>query len=262
MTDLEEALVETLERRAEVVTVTFTVDDVAVAMHARGRPRVKRRRYSIAVAAAVLVLLASWALLRSPDPSDTVAATASSPQTEAVATAGPQVLPLLPPDISEPDTAVGAFAIGRIEIDAIDLSWDFYDTVDPKALRLGPGRYPGTARAGEAGNVAIAGHRTAWGAPFGRLDELSVGDEIRISAGQQSFIYLVVAQPDGLPFAIVEPSDTSVVADTHSALLTLTTHHPEFSARQRLIVQAELVGEPTGPSSANPDASDRLSELP
>jgi len=73
---------------------------------------------------------------------------------------------------------------------------------------------------------------------------------------------VVIAQPDGQAFAVVEPSDTSVVADTGSALLTLTTHDPEFSARRRLIVQAELIGDPTGPSSADPDADDALDGLP
>jgi len=73
---------------------------------------------------------------------------------------------------------------------------------------------------------------------------------------------VVIGQPDGQASAIVEPSDTSVVADSGSALLTLTTHTPEFSARQRLIVQAELIGEPTGPSSADPDAADALDGIP
>ncbi len=33
-------------------------------------------------------------------------------------------------------------------------------------LRQGPGRYPGTALPGRPGNVANAGHRTTYAAPF------------------------------------------------------------------------------------------------
>ena len=36
----------------------------------------------------------------------------------------------------------------------------------------GPGHYPATPLPGQLGNAAIAGHRTTYGAPFNRLDEL------------------------------------------------------------------------------------------
>ena len=42
-------------------------------------------------------------------------------------------------------------------------------------LAKGPGHYLGTAMPGQAGNVAIAGHRTTHGAPFNRLAELAIG---------------------------------------------------------------------------------------
>ena len=45
-------------------------------------------------------------------------------------------------------------------------------------LRKGPGHYPGTALPGVRGNVAIAGHRTTYGAPFQDIDQLKPGDEV------------------------------------------------------------------------------------
>ena len=45
-------------------------------------------------------------------------------------------------------------------------------------LKKGPGHYPETPLPGQEGNAAIAGHRTTYGAPFHRLDELKPGDEI------------------------------------------------------------------------------------
>lgn len=105
----------------------------------------------------------------------------------------------------------------------------------------GPGHYPGTALPGQAGNMAIAGHRTTYGSPFGRIDELDEGDEIHLEdrAGDQ-FVYRVVEQ------RIVAPEDVWVVASDPLGrgrpTLTLTTCHPRFSNEQRLVVFAELVG--------------------
>ena len=45
----------------------------------------------------------------------------------------------------------------------------------PEALRAGAGHYPETPLPGQAGNVAIAGHRTTYGKPFNRLDEVAPG---------------------------------------------------------------------------------------
>ena len=109
--------------------------------------------------------------------------------------------------------------------------------VETADLKKGPGHYPGTPFPGELGNASIAGHRTTYGEPFRHLDDLSIGDPIIITdlMGRQ-FTYLVSNQQ------IVEATDSWVVATTDRtrAVLTLTTCHPEFSAKQRLIISAEL----------------------
>jgi sortase A len=111
-----------------------------------------------------------------------------------------------------------------------------YPGVGREDLKNGPGHFPETPMPGQLGNSAIAGHRTTYGHPFLELDELEIGDEIIVEMPYGIFSYAVTA------IDIVEPSDREVIATTDPdlATLTLATCHPAFSARQRLIVHAEL----------------------
>jgi sortase A len=104
------------------------------------------------------------------------------------------------------------------------------------ALRAGAGHYPGTPLPGQPGNVAIAGHRTTYGKPFANLDRLRVGSVIELDTPVGPYTYRVVRDP--YPVA---RTDLSVVDWSPGSTLTLTTCHPKGSARQRLVVRAELV---------------------
>ncbi|MGH3443526.1 MAG: class E sortase, partial [Nitriliruptorales bacterium] len=115
--------------------------------------------------------------------------------------------------------------------------------VSREQLQRGPGHYPGTALPGEDGNVVISGHRTTYGAPFFRLDELQPGDRIHVlDRARQEWVYEVrksqVVAPTALWVTERDPLGTG------APMLTLTTCHPRFSSAQRLIVFAELVGGP------------------
>jgi sortase A len=113
----------------------------------------------------------------------------------------------------------------------------------PVALRAGAGHYPGTPLPGDAGNVAIAGHRTTYGRPFNRLDELGPGDELTLETPLGIHTYRAVPAFAGHPNPwVVAPSDFSVVGQSTGHLLTLTTCHPKGSANQRLIMRFSLVG--------------------
>jgi sortase A len=109
-------------------------------------------------------------------------------------------------------------------------------------LKKGPGHYPGTALPGQVGNVVISGHRTTYGAPFNRVDELRVGDPIVIETRDSWFTYRVtgeqVVAPTAVEVTYPVPGDRS--ATPTKRLLTLTTCNPKYSARQRLVVSAEL----------------------
>ena len=137
--------------------------------------------------------------------------------------------------------------VAKLFIPDINVDWTVVAGVGTDELRDGPGHYPGTPMPGMAGNSGIAGHRTTWGAPFNRIDELEPGDEITVQTIQGTFTYRVIAQESGKGHFIVSPDRVDVLdQDFEDApnRLTLTACHPKFSARQRIIVVAELVGEP------------------
>ncbi len=110
------------------------------------------------------------------------------------------------------------------------------------ALKKGPGHYVGTAAPGTVGNVAIAGHRTTYGAPFNRIDELQDGDAVVLETRTTWFTYRVRAReivpPSRIEVTLPVPNRRGVKPTER--LLTLTTCHPKYSARTRLIVYAVL----------------------
>jgi len=138
-------------------------------------------------------------------------------------------------------------ALAKIEIPDIGVSDIVVAGIQVNDLKRGPGHFPDTPIPGQLGNAAIAGHRTTYGQPFFRIDELEPGDEIRVTTLNGEFTYRVTGT------TIVQPSDYQVVAttDPDKATLTLVSCHPRYTARQRIIVAAELdtqqsptVGEP------------------
>ena len=146
-------------------------------------------------------------------------------------------------------------ALARIEIPAIGLDKIVVEGVGRGDLRKGPGHYPDTPLPGQPGNAAIAGHRTTYGAPFNRIDELGDGDEIIVTTPQGRFVYEFAAQE------IVDPSEVSVLEDKGDDRLTLTSCHPKYSARQRIIVTATLADEPAPPTVRPTRAVDQPVQL-
>ncbi len=124
--------------------------------------------------------------------------------------------------------------IPSIEVDSIVVELSALN--DLENLSRGPGHIPGTAYPGETGNVVLSGHRTTYGAPFNRIDELAPGDEIYLYTSSGKYIYNVSEQ------FTVDPTDLSVLDQEGPARLTLTSCHPEFSARQRIVVVSFLAG--------------------
>jgi sortase A len=145
-----------------------------------------------------------------------------------------------PPEGGEP---VARLVIPRIGVDKIVV-----EGVSVADLKRAPGHYPGTSLPGFPGNSAIAGHRTTYGAPFYRLDELAPGDEIVATTVYGEFHYEVVET------MIVAPNQVDVLDKALGDRLTLTTCHPRFSARQRMVVVADLVGRPTDAPPPRPSS--------
>lgn len=155
-----------------------------------------------------------------------------------------------------PPPAEAGDPIARLRIPALDLDKVVISGVTTEDLKAGPGHFPGTPLPGQAGNAAIAGHRTTYGAPFFDFDDLVEGDEIFVTTLQGTFTYEVTSSE------IVPPSAIEVLNPTDDNRLTFSTCNPKYSAAERLIVVAHLVGEaaPGGPSATAPSPSELPTE--
>jgi len=134
--------------------------------------------------------------------------------------------------------------VGLISIPKIGLSQYVVFGVKYKDLAKGPGIFPGSPMPGGVGNLAIAGHRTTSGAPFGDLDKLKPGDKVTVTtntkSNTKSFTYSVTGSK------IVQPTDVSVIASTDesNAFITLITCYPKYSSSKRLVVMGILDNAP------------------
>jgi sortase A len=125
-------------------------------------------------------------------------------------------------------------AIARIELPDIGVSEYVVEGTDTASLRKGPGHYPDTPLPGDPGTTAIAGHRTTYGAPFRKIDQLRRGEQITIDMPDGRFIYRVERTK------IVDDQDFSVLDKVGYQRLVLSACHPLYSAAQRVIVFARL----------------------
>jgi sortase A len=140
-----------------------------------------------------------------------------------------------PPRRAAPGQAFALIKIPRIDVERV-----LVEGVEREQLRKGPGHVPTTVMPGQPGTFAVSGHRTTYGAPFFRLNELGKGDRIQIVSEAAVYTYNVSRT------AIVRPTDVWVLNNVPApggglkATITLTTCHPRYSARQRLIVFGDL----------------------
>ena len=140
--------------------------------------------------------------------------------------------------------------IARLEIPSIGVDNYVVAGVEKSDLKKGPGHYPETPLPGQLGNAAIAGHRTTYGQPFYDIDQVTPGDEIIVTTPAGRFVYIATGQQ------IVGPNDYQVVATTDPtiATLTLTSCHPRYTARERIVITSELdptQSDPVGESVLN-----------
>ena len=124
---------------------------------------------------------------------------------------------------------------GMLEIPQINLEQYVVTGTSTEALAYGPGYYTKTSTPGNRGNVGIAGHRTTYGAPFSDLDKLQTGDEIMLTVGTETFKYIIDE------ILIVDPDQGErYLYNRGDERITLTTCHPKFSDKLRLIVTGSL----------------------
>ena len=142
---------------------------------------------------------------------------------------------LIPAAAQVPSPGNGS-VVAEIQIPAIGVDQYVVEGTTESDLSKGPGHYIGTAMPGQAGNVAIAGHRTTNGAPFNGLGRLVRGDRIILTTtSDQNLTYVVAGTPQA-----VSPHDVAVLNYFGDNRITLTTCNPEFSSSQRLVAVGML----------------------
>lgn len=135
------------------------------------------------------------------------------------------------------------FATLHIPRFGADWEWPVLENTEARTLQKGLGHYSGTARPGERGNFAVAGHRRTYGDPFKDFPRLRPGDAVIVNDGTTWFTYRIAKKP----YRTV-PTDTAVVDpvprrsgfEGPGRYLTLTTCEPEWGSSHRLIAWAHL----------------------
>jgi sortase A len=124
-----------------------------------------------------------------------------------------------------------------LSIPRIGLQAPVLDGTDDLTLNHALGRIAGTARPGDNGNIAIAGHRDGF---FRGLRDVVVGDTIELKTRKGTEKYIVDQTK------IVKPRQTDVLKPRPVPSLTLVTCYPFYflgSAPERYIVTASLLPE-------------------
>jgi sortase A len=167
-------------------------------------------------------------------------------QSTVIATpAEKRALKALPDDSRRIAFAARAFArkahdghpVGRIRIPAIGVTQVIVQGTGTEDLRKGPGHYPSTPLPGAPGTVGVAGHRTTYGAPFRRVNQLHRGDRITVEMPYATITYRVER------LRIVDPTALWVVDRRSYDRLVLTACHPLYSAAKRIVVFARKTSE-------------------
>jgi sortase A len=183
-----------------------------------------------------------------PDPAPLPTAVPSAVPSQPAAAPPAAPPPAPPPAAAQPVAAPelgDAIAVLHVpSLPGFD-PWVVVEGTSVEDLKSGPGRIRGTAQPGELGNVVLSGHRTTYGAPFARLDELRPGDRVVLETRDRWFTYSVTGTQIVSPYAIevTYPVPGRRGATPTEQLLTLTTCHPRYSARQRMVVSATLTAE-------------------
>jgi len=143
------------------------------------------------------------------------------------------------PDV--PSTVDGSTpALGLLYIDKLNLKLAIIEGVTNQALNgTIAGHEPKTSLPNKAGNCALASHRSlTYGRNFNRLNEMKIGDKIKIRTKEGYINYTVFKK------YIVLRTDTSPLAqptDPKERMVTLITCDPIGAAnpQNRLIVQCK-----------------------
>jgi len=127
----------------------------------------------------------------------------------------------------------GGQPFGRLTIGRIGLSVVVVQGTDwLHDLSQGPGHYANTQFPGQASTVAIAGHRTTFGAWFRHINDIRDGDYITLQMPYATFTYRVQYHQ------VVPNNDWKIIRPQGYERLVLSACHPLYSSSHRWIVYA------------------------
>jgi LPXTG-site transpeptidase (sortase) family protein len=128
--------------------------------------------------------------------------------------------------------------VALLEIPALHLHQVVVWGTSATDLTRGPGLEPGTALPGEGGTAVIAGRRVTYGGAFGGLGGLEPGNIVRTVDGAGTFSYRVVS-------AKAVSGSPLVIGPTRANELLLVTSDSSVLPGGKLMIEAELVGQPS-----------------
>jgi sortase A len=126
--------------------------------------------------------------------------------------------------------------ISHLRIPSIGVDEEIRSGISLSVIDQGVAHWAGTAAPGGSGNVVLAGHRSTHTRPFTDLDRLEIGDLVYLEDGDGFDVMYRVSDS-----FIVAPEDIWISYDFGKPMVTMFACHPKGSARQRIVVQAELV---------------------
>jgi sortase A len=135
---------------------------------------------------------------------------------------------------SEPDQP--RVVDGTMIIDAIDLELPIIRGASAENMLISIASFKNTISPGDEGNYAVIGHRNiTYGRNFNRLDEVALGDEIKVRKDSTTYVYTVKE------IFRVLPEDVGVLFGTSGKRqITLITCDPMGDPTHRLIVRGVL----------------------
>ena len=128
----------------------------------------------------------------------------------------------------------------RLIIPRLALNEHIYEGSSPYLVNKGVWALPKTSTPPKGGNTVLVGHRFTYDGPatFYSLDKVKTGDNMVIYWQGKEYDYQVSS------VQVVPPTALEVENPTKNAQLTVYTCTPLWSAKNRLVVVAKLIGQP------------------
>lgn len=127
----------------------------------------------------------------------------------------------------------------RLIIPQIGLDELVHESNSASVLQKGIWHRPRTSTPDKGGNTVLVAHRFTYNSPalFYHLDKLKVDDNLTVTWGGKRYDYQV------RDIKTVEPTAVEIEKNTSEQILTLYTCTPLWTAKQRLVITAELIEE-------------------